>query len=420
MTPPPSPSGERRLWRIEHAGAATAVGSSAWQSAASWVGLQKRFRKNTVPGLGTLPLTLAPCPEVAGAWPVDAATPMFTPSGEHLDERQGPTAPPACAPHRIARLLAAALVDLLTQTQPATPATWPQCAVLALPAWLSAPQAQDLWRQSLALLQEQGGRQEAQALARLPLHVVRSGQTASFEALDQLNRCGSDVRNALLLAADSWMDPVLLQRELAANALLSDSQPDGFVAGEAAAALWLRSVPDTTADSEHQWVLHSPAHARSAHAHRDTAKAPDPEALTQAFRSALHHAHWKPEHVGCSLSDSDGSSWRASAEVGAAARAMDGQGPDEWQPASFVGQIGAATGAVHWALAVQRLRHDEKAPNSILSWALDAGDLTAAVALERSIYNEQALAAKAHTRPHRGGPDTAGKTFSARFLSKKT
>ena len=414
MTPATNSTGSssprRPLWRIEHAGAATAVGSSAWQSAASWVGLQKCFRKNTVPGLGDVPVTLAPCPEVAGSWPVTmpsnaSATPNI----------------PLLAPQRMTRLLTAALVDLLTGVQSASSSTapWPQTVVLALPAWLSAEQGRAIWQQSLGLLQQQGGDQQARALVQLPLHILRSGHTACFEALEQLNGMVGNLNDVLLLAADSWMDLALLEPELRAGHLLTDKNQDGFVTSEAAAALWLRAVADTTSSDERHLVLHPPAVARSTQAHRDTVREANPDALAQVFRSALNRAGWKPEHVGTTLSDGDGSAWRASAEMAALARAMKGQDPDEWQPATVLGQVGAATGAVHWALAAQRLQHDKTAPNSLLSWALDAGDLAAAVALERTIYNEQALVAIEQTnKAKRHILTETVKTYSARFLNR--
>lgn len=405
------PNGTRRpLWRIEHAGATTAVGSSAWQSAASWVGQQKRFQKSAVAGLGDLPVTLSPCPEVAGSWPATTSA-------------QAPNTPttPLLAPQRIARLLAAALVDLLTGAQSASSSTahGPQTVVLALPAWLSAEQGAAIWQQSLGVLQQQGGDQQARALVKLPMHVLRSGHTACFEALEQLNAEEPTWSDVLLLAADSWMDVNLLQPEFNANQLLTDNNQDGLIGSEAAAALWLHAVTDTTAPDEHHLVLHSPALARSTQAHRHAAQEPNPEALTHVIRRALNHAGWKPEHVGTTLSDSDGSAWRASAEVAAMARALKGQDPQEWQPATVLGQVGAATGAVHWALAAQRLRHDKTAPNSLLSWALDAGDLAAAVALERTIYDEEALATiEQNNQARRRSLTETVKTFSARFLNK--
>ncbi len=415
MTPASNSTGSssprRPLWRIEHTGAATSVGSSAWQSAASWVGLQKRFRKNTVPGLGDVPVTLSPCPEVAGSWP--ATTTVHAPNTP---------ATPLLAPQRMARLLAAALVDLLTGVQNVSPsaAPWLQTVVLALPAWLSAEQGPAIWQQSLGLLQQQGGDQYAKALVNLPLHILRSGHTACFEALEQLNGISQNLSDVLLLAADSWMDLALLQPQFAANTLLTDKNHNGFIAGEAAAALWLHAVPDTTAPDNKYLVLHPPSVARSSQAHRDATREPNPEALTKVFRSALSHAHWKPEHVGCTVSDCDGTAWRASAELAATARALDGESPNEWQPVGAVGQVGAATGAVHWALAAQRLRHDQTAPNSALSWALDAGDLAAAVALERCIYSEEALAEKDRNRPRAGSSTGAVQTYSARFLNTKS
>ncbi|MBU1350519.1 MAG: hypothetical protein KKB95_01350 [Gammaproteobacteria bacterium] len=407
------------LWRIEHAGAVTAVGSSAWQSAASWVGLQKRFRKAAVPGLGDVPITFSACPEVASSWPEESASSVSNAPGDAM-----------LASLRIARLVGAALIDMLTGAQSSSNASrasppicegkpWPQIIVLALPAWLSAEQGRTLWQQSLEVVRQQGGAHQAKALSELPLSVLHSSHTAAFEGLELLNRSGPLVTAALLLAADSWMDLVLLQPEAAAARLITDKNQEGFVPGEAAAALWLLRVPNTKASDGQHLVLHPPALARSAFAHRDITREPNPDALTQVFREALSQAGWKPEHVGNKLSDSDGSVWRASAEMAATARVMKGQNPDEWQPATVLGQVGAATGAVHWALAAQRLRHDKNAPNSLLSWALDAGELAAAVAIERTIHDETLTATEQQSRLQGRSHTETAKTFSARFLNKK-
>ena len=407
------------LWRIEHAGAVTAVGSSAWQSAASWVGLQKRFRKTAVIGLGDVPITSSACPEVAGLWPEESALSVSNATGDAM-----------LASRRITRLLGAALIDMLTGAQSlsnAAPAPlttvlrepWPQMIVLALPVWLSAEQGQTLWQQSLELVRQQGGAQQAKALSELPVSVVYSSHTEAFEGLELLNRSGPHVTVALLLAADSWMDVVLLQPEAAAARLITDTNQEGFVPGEAAAALWLRRVPNTRASDGQHLVLHPPALAQSAFAHRDITREPNPDALTQVFQDALSQAGWKPEHVGNKLSDCDGSAWRASAEIAATARVLKGQNPDEWQPATVLGQVGAATGAVHWALAAQRLRHDKTGPNSLLSWALDAGEPAAAVAIERTIYDETLADIDQQSVLRRSSDAETAKTFSARFLNKK-
>lgn len=84
----------------------------------------------------------------------------------------------------------------------------------------------------------------------------------------------------------------------------------------------------------------------------------------------------------------------------------------------MTGQVGAATGPLHWALAAQRLRHDARPPNSILSWVLDEGEEVAAVALERTIRTlRTGPTGKAH--PLNSGNGAATQTFSARFLQSK-
>lgn len=81
----------------------------------------------------------------------------------------------------------------------------------------------------------------------------------------------------------------------------------------------------------------------------------------------------------------------------------------------MTGQVGAATGPLHWALAAQRLRHDARPPNSILSWVLDEGEEVAAVALERTICVQSTR----NAYPIHSSNGAATQTFSARFLQSK-
>lgn len=123
------------LWRIQHAGAVTCIGTSAWQSAASWAGMQKRMRKLVLAAVSPHPVTIAPCPEIT----------------------EGAQDTP-----RLAKLLGAALADLVADLQ-ARPANdtvaLPRRILLAVPQRLSADDATALWRQTLAALERWAGPQ---------------------------------------------------------------------------------------------------------------------------------------------------------------------------------------------------------------------------------------------------------------------
>ncbi|GKT26703.1 hypothetical protein [Acidovorax sp. SUPP3334] len=390
MPPPSTAPIAPGLWHIAHAGAVTSAGTSAWQSAASWVGLQKRFQKAVHPGVGPHAITTAPCPEITSG---------------------------AVGVSRLARLLGAALAEVVSSmARPGHDAEWaaPARMALALPDRLSEGEDTQVWHEALIELGRWAGPAASTKLRALPCRFLRGGHAAGFAALQALGSCDATGGPALLMAVDSRLDTATLQAAYARSALLTERNAEGCIPSEAAAALWLQPAPDTRDNTGRGLVLHPPALATNATAHRLPQQAPEPEALQQALRSALDHARWQPDNVGYTVSDFDGSTWRALAQIPAQARMGPGWDPIDWEPAAVIGQVGAATGPVHWALAAQRVRHDARAPNSILSWTLDEGTAAAAIALERTIGTE----APPRRRTPAHGHDTGAQamTYSARFL----
>lgn len=378
------------LWRIEQVGAVTAVGTSAWQSAASWVGLQKRFRRQLHSHAGSQPLTLAACPEIG-------------------QNHSGAA--------RLACLLGAALADLLASadTAAAALASVPRVA-LVLPDRIGRAECGALWSAALAELARWRGSAPARQLASAQVLLVQGCSTAGFDALRALSEANTPSRPVLLVAVDSLLDADLLRQACTEQTLLTDSNRDGFIPGEAAACLWLQPVPHTAGHDNRHLVLHAPAVATNPSAHRQTEQEPQAQALTEALRTAMAHAQWQDEHVGYCISDLDGSRWRAQVHATARARVAPALDPIAWEPCSVTGQVGAATGPLHWALAAQRLWHDPQGPNSILSWALSPATQAAAVALERTIRAERL---RGGAGPNTGDSDPpAVRTFSVRFLNK--
>jgi hypothetical protein len=349
-------------WRIEACGAVTPIGTSAWQSAASWVGQQKRLRKQVFPEVSTLPITTSSCPEITAGQTGLA---------------------------RLAALLGAALADLLVNSPPHT--AQPTCIALGLPNWVGATHmAAPLWQQTLQALVAWGHNNTAQAWQALPVHYAFGGSSAGIAALATLNQHlpADKAQPALLLGVDSLLDQDCLQHAYAEHALLTEATPEGYIASEGAGALWLQPVPSLYADTEHKLVLHPPALAQSHFPHRQDKQEPDHKALSQALKKAMANAHWSGPNVGHSISDFDGSAWRALLQANALRHAGEDLSPSAWEPAAALGQIGAASAVVHMALAAQRLRCDKSAPNTILCWELEPGTATAAVALERTLRSD--------------------------------
>lgn len=298
------PANARALWRIEASGAVTAAGTRAWQSAASWVGGQRRFRRQPRPEIGNHPITLSACPEVTAG---------------------------AVGTQRLARLLAVALADLINGRAPAprtgpsaTPAKGapgvPKTLLLALPATLDATGVAEVWHLTRHALAEYG---LGAAFADCACHPYPDGPIAGLKALQALCNVSAPSAPAILAGVDSLVDTERLKQDYASGRLMTGDNSNGWIPGEAAACVLLAPVQSTRAPTDRQWVLHRPAALESAEPHCAPGRAPDPDALARSLKGALDHAGWQGQHVGRILSDNDGSAWRAQAHASARLRASD-------------------------------------------------------------------------------------------------
>lgn len=380
MAAPPSP-----LWRILAEGAVTAVGTGAWQCAASWIGGVRRLRRAPHPALGGAMLTTAPCPEVTRSTTGTA---------------------------RLARLLGMALADLCAQVhgqvhaqaeQPMQPAG----VVLALPSGTSPAEAAALWQQALLVLDDYA---PTRALAQLPcVAVADGGATAGLHALARLGAAAPHCGPVLLAGVDSLLGTADLAQAHAAGRLYSADHPHSTSPGEAAGCLLLEPLPalpvmpqteralrrdeagqpapdalaPVMAPRPCDVLLHRPGLALAPAEHQGNPHQPPPEALAQAIEQALGQAGWAPSHIERLMSDADGSPWRAQLLGQAIARAARGCTAAPWEAAPFTGQIGAATAPVYWAMAAQRLRRSAHAPARILCCLSDPGRHAGAVAVQR-------------------------------------
>ena len=342
-------------WRIVQWGAVTAIGTSAWQSAASWVGGQRRFRKQRLPAVADEALTIARCPEAAAGLTGLA---------------------------RLQALLRAAVQDF--HLHPAAAANAQACTpddtlvLLALPAAVT-PAAAELWQGACAFWP---------AVAAQPLRVEGGSNAAGLCLLQQAQQWAAQqgaIRHLLLAGVDSLSDDAALTRAHAAGLLLTDRNGEGFIPGEAAGCVLLSRAPLQAVPADRTLRVHAAATAQAEHPRWPSPRQPDGVATTEALRAALQQAGMQGRHVSHTLCELDGSNWRALEQSGALTRTLDALPPGHWEPAAFLGQVGAASAPVYLALAAERCLRDRQAPNSALLWLTDAGRASAAVVLERCV-----------------------------------
>lgn len=351
------------LLQIERASLATSVGDDTRTTVAAMTAGLQRFVRQEIEGRQ---LTTAPAPDLVG-------------------QRMGVA--------RLAALLYPALSALLDVEDNAPASRRTHCLV-AIPVWLSGTERAEL---SAAI-----GRLCAQQLrGHTQVHLVPGGFEASYAAL-QTAFAATAVRphepdaeplahRIVLAAVDSLCEPAILRRDDAAGLVHQAGNGNGWVAGEAAAAVLLSPVPSIRVVPADRFALHRPAIAPAqpggaARWPGDTQG--DGQILQQVLEQALAHAGMQLHHISHGMADIDGSDWRAEDLFGALQRLQAKEG-EAWngaavEPALRTGQLGAAWGAFHWALAANLHAMGQEQINTVLSFDLDPSGACAAAVMERS------------------------------------
>ena len=327
MAPSPQPA---QALRIEHATLSTSLGDDWLTSVVAFSAQRKQFRYREVDGVKLL---TAPADDVAG---------------------------PTRGRDRLNALIRAAWRPMMAHlhTLPQVPTLY----LLALPAWVSGDDpALQAFSQDLGHACRQAG---------LPVHGTRAfagGAETCHRALAHAFlalRHDSPPARIVLLAADSLCDQDVLLRDWRAERIYARNNSSGWVPGEAAAALLLQPVAAAEKRRAGSTLLHVPAvtDAQEASPRWPSQRAGDGRALEQALQAALHAAGLPLQDVRQHISDSDGSPWRQEDMAAALGRLSASDSGHGWragplQPAELLGQLGAAWGAVQWALAAGLLRH---------------------------------------------------------------
>lgn len=333
------PSAPAAILQIDAAFLATAMGDDTATTMAALVARRQMFRQHLLDGHK---LITAPAVDIAA----------------HSSGVQ-----------RLHALLQAVAQPALA-AQPTTSAHPPRIALI-LPGWVAEHDAQALARSVHATLYRQGG------------------ATTCYRALTEL--WPQDTATPLLLlAVDSLCEAATMQRDHAQGLVhYAGKEVKGWIAGEAAAAVLLKPLARVAQLQSRRLGLYRPSATAAGTVPRwPSATQGDGRALGKALQAALQASDMALHHISHGTGDFDGATWRAEDRDIALGRLAQESG-QAWDgrmlaPAEWLGQLGAAWGAVQWAIAAQLLQLDIEPLNTVLSCVQETSGACAAVVLERS------------------------------------
>jgi len=210
------------------------------------------------------------------------------------------------------------------------------------------------------------------------------GHTATFELLAEAERLLAEERVAsvIVLAVDSYLTPGRLAALDDVRRVRSERNVDGFVPGEAAAALFLEPQAVVRRRGGRELaVVHSPGRASETSLVTSDAQSTG-RGLSEAIGRALEAA--PPGPRPWVLCDLNGESYRAYEWGMAMARLPEPLGSVGrlQHPANCFGDIGAASGAVLLGLAARALSRGYAPAREALLWTASDGPTRAAVRIE--------------------------------------
>jgi 3-oxoacyl-[acyl-carrier-protein] synthase-1 len=232
-------------------------------------------------------------------------------------------------------------------------------------------------------------------IAPAAVHMLGSGTVAGVQAIRDVAElfAGSSTDRVILLATDSWLDPLSVRSLAADNRIKSGEQPVGLCPGEAGAAILLER--------------HEAAIQRGAQVHASIRAAvtspppPNPEEephklrndnalafggqLANVVRQALASAEVATPFVGTIMLDLNGEEWRARAWGTAMSSLVDIVDFDRCSsviPAISFGDTGAASGVLALCLASRAFARGYATTPQTLVCSLSEDGSTGAILME--------------------------------------
>ncbi len=195
------------------------------------------------------------------------------------------------------------------------------------------------------------------------LTLVAQGRSGLSTALVEAARClaAAEAEQVLLIGVDSYLNAADINDYLAQQRLLGSGNSNGFLPGEAAAALLLRPALGDARG------LHVRGAAMAAEPGRQDGSVPSrAQGLTQAVRSACEQAGVAPSALSFRLGDQNGEQFYAREAADAFARIMFGQHALTLLTlADKIGEVGAATGPAMLAWMWRDMAHPTLSPGEL-------------------------------------------------------
>jgi 3-oxoacyl-[acyl-carrier-protein] synthase-1 len=189
--------------------------------------------------------------------------------------------------------------------------------------------------------------------------VLCLGAAGAVHAIHQASRWMADrgLERLLVIAVDSYCDPLTLEWLLQYRRLKTPEHPQGLMPGEAGACFLLESAASARRRQPPMQLAIVSAAVRMEKDHFFTRKPNLGVALAEALEEVLAGAALKAPFAGSLVSDLNGENWRAN-EWGYARLRLGqklAEGLHLVLPATSVGDTGAASGAVGLCVAARAL-----------------------------------------------------------------
>jgi 3-oxoacyl-[acyl-carrier-protein] synthase-1 len=346
------------LFALHSGGVVTAIGNSLNPTAASWLTQVRKMRRIKIADFAD-PFTIADCEIVtAGKYGAARLSAMLSSA---VDEAMGGTASLKLGESGIA------------------------LEILLLPQWLGKDEADKVsdslnkslspWTQWSASVSER--------------NIIRAGTVGPWLALEYAYRAleqNPNLQYILIAAADSLCEPELLVEAAHADLLLTASNAQGYIPGEAAACILITRTESVRTLAADTFGLHRPKFARSPQRIWPAENQPDATPLAETLSASMQAARLEAQHISHLESDMDGSSWRAQIESAALTRTVFNQtgALPQWRPVNLLGHTGNAGGLIGWLLPALLQGRKIEQVNSVLNWTVDPSGEFAANVLERS------------------------------------
>lgn len=214
--------------------------------------------------------------------------------------------------------------------------------------------------------------------------VVAHGRPSGLVALDQARKfiTSGDAKNVMIVGVDSYLTSKTIGSFLATDRLLIPGNANGFIPGEAAAAILCRRAD------------HGPFGVCGLGLSREKAAIYHPDDLplrgdgmTSAYRSALDEAGIDMNDIGYRIADLIGEQYWFKQSALASLRLLRGRHgfQDLWSPTESLGNVGAAVVPLMIGMSFQAVRKGYAAGNPVLIEASnDEGACGAAVLAART------------------------------------